>query len=165
MTSLRLLASPCLASLPALAAVSGSQDCSLKVWDLESGGLHSSLYTYNPISRLVVAGARVVTATTGGKLEVFCLATSSCLLSQRVGEEGVTALASLQGEGGLLVASGTGEGVVRLHRLQETEGGCELACLYVTEEVRSGPGVRLHCRPVSCLQIAGGGRERNSVSW
>ena len=148
------------------AAVSGSQDCSLRIWNLTSGSLISSTYTYNPITRLVLlpvgqdeeTGA--VTGTDGGKLELFQLNDQpSSLLSERVHEESITGLASRKvsnHHGGgkmVVVASGARDGVVKVHRVEE--GGKRLACLFVSEEVRSNPGVSVNPRPVSCIQISG----------
>jgi len=150
------------------AAVSGSQDCKLRIWNLTSGSLISSTYTYNPITRLVLlpvcqyeeVGA--VTGTDGGKLELFQLKDQpSSLLSERVHEEGITGLASRKvnnhhGEGKMVVvASGARDGVVKVHRVEED--GKRLACLFVSEEVRSNPGVSVNPRPVSCIQISESG--------
>merc|ERR1712131_30077 len=77
-----------------LCAVSGSQDCSVKVWDLVSGTLLKSYYTYNGITRLEVVPRTTctVTGTDGGKVELYDMATGQCPYSQRVHEEAVTAL-------------------------------------------------------------------------
>ena len=152
------------------AAVSGSQDCSLRIWNLTTGSLISSTYTYNPITRLVLLPfgqdeeIRAVTGTDGGKLELFQLKDQpSSLLSERVHEESITGLASrkvnnhhgLHDGGGkmVVVASGGRDGVVKVHRVEED--GKRLACLYVSEEVRSNPGVSVNPRPVSCIQLSG----------
>jgi len=148
------------------AAISGSQDCSLRIWNLTSGSLISSTYTYNPITRLVLlpvgqdeeVGA--VTGTDGGKLELFQLNDQpSSLLSERVHEESITGLASRKvSHGGgkmVVVASGARDGVVKVHRIEED--GKRLACLFVSEEVKSNPGVSVNPRPVSCIQISESG--------
>ena len=154
------------------AAVSGSQDCSLRIWNLTSGSFISSTYTYNPITRLVLLPFgqdeenRAVTGTDGGKLELFQLNDQpSSLLSERVHEESITGLASRKvnnHHGGkiVVVASGARDGVVKVHRVEED--GKRLACLYVPEEVRSNPGVSVNPRPVSCIQISG---EFMNVWW
>ena len=146
--------------------MSGSQDCSLKIWNIETGTLISSTYTYNPISRLEIlpldrenekAGA--VSGTDGGKLEVFQFKDKPlCLLSERIHEEAIRGLATRrvsnhQGGEMVIVASGAKDGVVKVHRLEE--GGKKLACLFVSEQVRTNPGVSVHLRPVSCIQISG----------
>ena len=140
--------------------MSGSQDCSLKIWNIETGTLISSTYTYNPISRLEIlpldrenekAGA--VSGTDGGKLEVFQFKDKPlCLLSERIHEEAIRGLATRRvsnHHGGemVLVASGAKDGLVKVHRLEE--GGKKLACLFVSEQVS------VHLRPVSCIQISG----------
>ena len=53
----------------------------------------------------------------------------------------------------VVVASGARDGVVKVHRVEED--GKRLACLFVSEEVRSNPGVSVNPRPVSCIQISG----------
>ena len=147
------------------AAVSGSHDCSLRVWDITSGSLISSTYTYNPITRLVLLPVSqderigAITGTDGGKLELFQVhGQPFSLLSERVHEEGITGLASKKisnHHGGemVVVASGARDGLVKVHRVEED--GKRLSCLYVSEEVRSNPGVSVNPRPVSCIQISG----------
>ena len=146
-------------------AVSGSQDCSLRVWNLTSGCLVSSTYTYNPITRLILLPVGqneeigAISGTDGGKLELFQINDKPIsLLSERVHEEGITGLASRKvsdHHGGkmLVVASGARDGVVKVHKIEENVK--RLACLYVSEEVRSNPGVSINPRPVSCIQISG----------
>jgi WD40 repeat protein len=137
--------------LPGHRAVSGSQDCSLRLWDLAAGQLLSSTYTYNPVTRLVavpgLAGPAALTGTAGGKLEVFQLEPPASLVSRRLHEDAVTALALREdAPQGPLVASGCRDGAVRLDRL--VEGGQGLVCLFVLE---TSPNPR----PVCCVQIGG----------
>jgi len=148
-------------------AVSGSQDCSLRVWNLTSGCLVSSTYTYNPITRLILlpVGQKeeigAISGTDGGKLELFQINDKPIsLLAERVHEEGITGLASRKVSDHhrgkmLVVASGARDGVVKVHRIEEN--GKRLACLYVSEEVRSNPGVSINPRSVSCIQISESG--------
>ncbi|XP_064087486.1 uncharacterized protein LOC135202162 [Macrobrachium nipponense] len=54
-------------------AVSGSLDCTLRVWDITTGESFGSIYTYNGITVMQCANWGTVTGTEGGKLEVWCL--------------------------------------------------------------------------------------------
>ncbi|XP_066975028.1 uncharacterized protein [Macrobrachium rosenbergii] len=54
-------------------AVSGSLDCTLRVWDISTGESFGSIYTYNGITVMQCANWGAVTGTEGGKLEVWCL--------------------------------------------------------------------------------------------
>eukprot|EP00092_Neocalanus_flemingeri_P044047 GFUD01048708.1.p1 GENE.GFUD01048708.1~~GFUD01048708.1.p1 ORF type:complete len:615 (+),score=153.97 GFUD01048708.1:56-1900(+) len=137
-----------------ICAVSGSQDCSVKVWDLVSGSLVKSYYTYNGITRLEVVPDTTctLTGTDGGKLELYDMATGLCPFSQRVHEDAVTALCVKQGEQPALLSGGE-DGIIKLFSLEEDT----LRCLFVSENVKADPDTSVHNRPVYSITIGASG--------
>jgi len=135
-------------------AVSGSQDCSVKVWDLVSGSLVKSYYTYNGITRLEVVPGNTctITGTDGGKLEMFDMATGHCPFSQRVHEEAVTALCVRHGAVPSLLSGGE-DGIIKLFALEDKS----LRCVFVSENVKADPDVSVHNRPVYSITIGASG--------
>ena len=92
-------------------AVSGSLDCSLKVWDVWKGVQLRSIYTYNGIKCLGVLGERhVVTGTDGGKLEVFNLANGTNVHSSKCHDDSITAL----NVSGSQIATGCRDGIIKV---------------------------------------------------
>ncbi len=73
-------------SVDDVAGLSGSIDCSLKVWNLTEGKLVKSIYTYNGIKCLAYSAEMglVVTGTDGGKLEFFDLRSNAAVHSIKV---------------------------------------------------------------------------------
>jgi len=135
-----------------ICAVSGSQDCSVKVWDLVSGSLVKSYYTYNGITRLEVVPNTTctLTGTDGGKLELYDMATGRCPYSHRVHEEAVTALCVKDGETPTLLSGGQ-DGIIKLFALEEET--FNLRCLFVSENVKADPDTSVHNRPVYSIAI------------
>jgi len=137
-------------------AVSGSQDCSVKVWDLVSGSLIKSYYTYNGITRLEVVPRTTctLTGTDGGKLEIYDMATGHCPYSQRVHEEAVTALC-VSGSDTPELLSGGQDGIIKLFALDEDS--FNLRCLFVSENVLADPDTSIHNRPVYSIATGASG--------
>jgi len=133
-----------------ICAVSGSQDCSVKVWNLVSGSLVKSYYTYNGITRLEVVPNTTctLTGTDGGKLEMYDMATGRCPFSQRVHEEAVTALCVKEGDVPSLLSGGQ-DGIIKLFAFEEET----LRCLFVSENVKADPDTSVHNRPVYSITI------------
>ena len=115
-------------------AVSGSSDCSLKVWDVLAGRMVKSVYTYNGIKCLAMLDhLLVLTGTDGGKLEAFDLASGRRAFSVRAHEDAVTAVSvSHQGED-VHVVSASREGEIKVWQRRGEE---ELRCLFASEDVR-----------------------------
>ena len=137
-----------------ICAVSGSQDCSVKVWDLETGSLVKSYYTYNGITRLEVVPRTTctITGTDGGKLELYDLATGQSPFSQRVHEEAVTAL-YVRDSDSPAVISGSQDGIIKFFTLEEDS--FSLRCLFVSENIKTDPDTSVHIRPVYSIAIGG----------
>ncbi len=143
-------------------AVSGSLDCSLKLWDVSAGTMIRSIYTYNGIRCLSSlwsssgAGPRVLTGTDGGKIELFDLSGGcAAACSVRGHDDVVTAVDSRD----LQVVSASRDGMLKVWQVQDgADGGggggggsgggggggsggggsgvVVLRCLFVSEDVR-----------------------------
>ncbi|KAK7080569.1 hypothetical protein SK128_021379 [Halocaridina rubra] len=73
-------------------AISGSLDCTIRVWDVMSGEGFGSIYTYNGITVMGCGSWGAVTGTEGGKLEIWCIATGQRLAFVNAFQHQVTAL-------------------------------------------------------------------------
>jgi len=135
-----------------VAVVSGSQDCSVKVWDALSGSLVKSYYTYNGITRLDVVPntSCTITGTDGGKLEMYDMTNGHCAYSQRVHEESVSAL-SVRDDDHPTILSGSQDGMIKLFQLEEET--FNLRCLFVSENVKTNPDTSIHIRPVYSVSL------------
>ncbi|KAE8589779.1 hypothetical protein XENTR_v10017740 [Xenopus tropicalis] len=73
---------------------SGSSDCSIKVWNLNTGHQVLSIYTYSGVSSLthIPDTPLLVSGSDGGKVEVWDLHTQGTVFSKRAHDEAVTAL-------------------------------------------------------------------------
>ena len=121
-----------------IGAVSVSEDCSIKIWDLSSGNLLKSIYTYNGITKLEVLPETTctITGTDGGKLEIYDLTSGLSPFSERVHDEAVSALCTKKTDI-ITLASGGNDGIIKLFQLEENS--CTLRCLFVSENLKSDP--------------------------
>ncbi|XP_023649923.2 uncharacterized protein [Paramormyrops kingsleyae] len=97
--------------------LSGSVDCTIKIWALSSGCCVKSIYTFNAISALCFVPdgeGLIVTGSDGGKVEVWSWDTMENCQSIKAHEDSVT---SLQSHGPLLF-SGSAEGGVSVWEAQ-----------------------------------------------
>ena len=126
----------------AVVAVSGSLDCSLKVWDVLEGTMVKSIYTYNGIRCLSLTPSSseemiaVVTGTDGGKVELFDLAGSRGIRSVTAHDDVVTAVDCRGGR----TVSASRDGIIKVWEgpLARKGGGKEAywRCLFASEDVR-----------------------------
>ena len=110
-----------------------------------------SYYTYNGITALQIIPAQcwALTATDGGKLEVFNLLTGSCLLSQPLHPTAITALSC----SGLNLVTGDRQATIKIFKLQlepETET-CSLRCVFHSEDLTFS----LNQRPILGVRMPG----------
>jgi len=139
-----------------IGAVSVSEDCSIKIWDLSSGNLLKSIYTYNGITKLEVLPETTctITGTDGGKLEIYDLTSGLSPFSERVHDEAVSALCTKKTDI-ITLASGGNDGIIKLFQLEENS--CTLRCLFVSENLKSDPSTSIHVRPIYSISIGGSG--------
>ncbi|KAK6176193.1 hypothetical protein SNE40_014522 [Patella caerulea] len=127
--------------------ITGSTDCSFKIWSLETGEIIKSVYTYNPITSLVYSNDKhfLITASGGGKLELWDLVTSTNIHSIRNHEDAITCLAYKDN----LVYSGSADGIIKIYEIQEKK----LSCVFESEDVKTEQGISLTNRYVRCITV------------
>ncbi len=131
--------------------ISGSVDCSFKVWDLDKGVMMRNVYTFNGIRSMTCTDSLVITGSDGGKVEVFDILSGRSLLAMNAHEEAVTAMSSsIRDNDMFLLASGTDDGEIKVWELDPKAQGA-LRCLYSSEK-----GLR---RRVQSVALLGDGRD------
>lgn len=136
-----------------LICVSASTDCSLKLWNLDTGTLVKSIYTFNGISKLkIIHSLQVsISGTDGGKLEMYSLQKGIVITSVKAHQEPISALSVLEGKDRTLLGSGSEDGIIKIFKL---ERNC-LSCIYVSENVNViSPNSSLHSRPIYSIYIS-----------
>lgn len=126
---------------------SGSSDCTVKIWSLRTGQEVRSVYTYSPVSAIVFLPepGLLLSASDGGKLDMWDLTTGASVQSFRAHEDAITCL-QLHGS---LVCTGGRDGQVRVWELRP---GPRLHLLFSTEgEEWSADGRRRGASPLRCL--------------
>jgi len=95
-------------------AVSGSYDCSIRVWDLDAGSQLKCIYVYSPVVCLDYCDGKVAIGTEGGKVEVYNVDTGDQLLSVKTHEDSVSAVKLLSDD---KVACGSTDGVLKVFNI------------------------------------------------
>ena len=109
-----------------------------------------SHYTYNGITRLELLGGHcsAITATDGGKLEVWHLHSGVCLLSQSVSLTAVSALST----SGQTVVTADCEAAIKVFSLRRDTAGCwSLSCVFQSEELVTS----LNHKPIRAIRMPG----------
>ncbi|KAK3104936.1 hypothetical protein FSP39_013481 [Pinctada imbricata] len=114
--------------------ISGSTDCSVKIWSAETGEILRSTYTYNPVTRLVYhpVAQVVLTASDGGKIDVWSVESGENVQSLRAFDDCVT---GLQVSNKLVYASSS-EGTIKVFETRESE----LVCIFESENIQAERG-------------------------
>jgi len=136
-----------------LICVSASSDCSLKLWNLDTGTLVKSIYTFNGISKLkIIRSLQVsISGTDGGKLEMYSLQKGIVITSVKAHHEAISALSVLEGKDRTLLGSGSEDGIIKIYKLEKDS----LSCIYVSENVNViSPNSSLHSRPIYSIYIS-----------
>ena len=109
-----------------------------------------SYYTYNGITALQILPGLTwaLTATDGGKLEVFNLQSGTCLLSQTVHPTAITALSS---SSQLKLVTADRQATVKIFRLQVEGETCSLSCVFQSEDLTFS----LNQRPILGVTMPG----------
>ncbi|XP_061424038.1 probable serine/threonine-protein kinase PkwA isoform X2 [Lethenteron reissneri] len=112
---------------------SGSSDCTVKIWSLRTGQEVRSVYTYSPVSAIAFLPepGLLLSASDGGKLDMWDLTTGASVQSFRAHEDAITCLQV---------------------RVWELRPGPRLHLLFCTEgEEWSADGRRRGASPLRCL--------------
>ncbi|XP_071109247.1 WD repeat-containing protein 5-like isoform X2 [Haliotis cracherodii] len=126
--------------------ISGSTDCSFKIWDIATGAILKSVYTYNPITRLACnQKGLILTGTDGGKMEIWDMETGENLHSVIAFEGAVTAIKIADNH----IFSTSSTGVVKVFQIRDNS----LACMYESEKLRSVSGALVTPRFIRSLAV------------
>ncbi|KAL4221254.1 hypothetical protein ACF0H5_019518 [Mactra antiquata] len=130
--------------------LSGSNDCSLKVWSANTGELLRSIYTYNPITKIAfyVEKSLVATASDGGKLELWDINTKECICSESAHSDSITGLCVLNGR---LYTSCSLESEIKVYELRDDK----LHCIFASDSVHNISGHNVILRHVRSLGVKG----------
>ncbi|XP_078729435.1 uncharacterized protein LOC144945073 isoform X2 [Lampetra fluviatilis] len=112
---------------------SGSSDCTVKIWSLRTGQEVRSVYTYSPVSAIAFLPepGLLLSASDGGKLDMWDLTTGASVQSFRAHEDAITCLQV---------------------RVWELRPGPRLHLLFCTEgDEWSADGRRRGVSPLRCL--------------
>ena len=119
-----------------------------------------SYYTYNGITALQILPGLTwaLTATDGGKLEVFNLQSGTCLLSQAVHPTAITALSA---NSQLNLVTADRQATLKIFRLQLDGQTCSLSCVFQSEDLT----LSLNQRPILGLSMPGQSHHTTVISY
>lgn len=146
--------------------LSGSLDCSFKIWQVESGKMMKSVYTYNPVTQITYfnKAEMFLTASDGGKLELWNGKSLENIYSDRIYDGSLT---GLQVEDDCIYTSSS-DGVLKLHQWRNKK----LFCLYKSENLRMADMRLVSQRNIRCLGVSNqtiyygdGGINIKVVNW
>ncbi|CAL1541025.1 unnamed protein product [Lymnaea stagnalis] len=128
--------------------VSGSLDCTVKFWSLNTGQQLKSIYTYNAITKVgfFPRSNCLITGSDGGKLELWRLVSGEEIFSCCPYEDSVTGLV-VQDD---VVYSCSADGLIQVHMIQD---GILLTCVFVSEFLKTEAGRPVNFRHVRCLEV------------
>ncbi|XP_078696146.1 uncharacterized protein LOC144924621 isoform X2 [Branchiostoma floridae x Branchiostoma belcheri] len=128
--------------------ISGSTDCSIRLWSIGRGCDFRSIYTYSSVQSLCYSEEEglIISGSDGGKIQVWDSETRSNIQSIRGHNTSVTCL---QVEG-THVVSVCEEGVVKVWEIRDQN----LHVVYVNESVKCDPPGPLKARPILSLAYA-----------
>ncbi|XP_022104143.1 pre-mRNA-splicing factor PRP46-like isoform X2 [Acanthaster planci] len=120
--------------------VTGSKDCYIKVWSLETGRAVHSVYTYNPVECLgyIPDRALIISGSDGGKVELWDIRTGSSVFSTIGHEDSVTCIHINNTE----VYTASSDGIIKLWHLRDNS----LHPTFVSENISSTSSSHLLAR-------------------
>ncbi|TRY70244.1 hypothetical protein TCAL_11617 [Tigriopus californicus] len=135
--------------------LTASLDCSIKVWNLNTGKILRNIYTYNSIKCLAFSPSQnlAITGTDGGKLEGFDVHTGKNKFSTRAHDDVVSTI-DVQDD---LIATGSRDGSIKVWNSSATPP----TCLFTNDElVTASTDHESHLRCVSTLKLLPRGQQR-----
>ncbi|XP_064642282.1 F-box/WD repeat-containing protein 11-like isoform X2 [Lineus longissimus] len=129
--------------------ISGSLDCSIKLWSLKTGFLLHSIYTYNSMTALgyLAASNLIVSGSDGGKLELWDGLTGNNVLSKTSHEDCINCI---QVTAENLIFTASKDSLIKIH--EYADGTFHKR--YESEVLRTRPGVNLTPTPIRCITTA-----------
>lgn len=130
--------------------LSGSTDCSLNVWSAQTGELLKSIYTYNPVTKVAFHSdlGLAVTASDGGKLEIWNIETKENVCSETAHSDCVTGLCV---SGGRLYTSCAVDGELKVFEVRDSK----IHCIYASENIQNISRKPVSLRHIRSLAVKG----------
>ncbi|XP_045162795.2 uncharacterized protein LOC123527419 isoform X3 [Mercenaria mercenaria] len=130
--------------------LSGSTDCCLNVWLAKTGELLKSVYIYNPITKVAFYPdlSLVVTASDGGKLELWDINAKVNVCSETAHSDSITGLCVSDGR---IYTSCAVDGEIKVFEVRDNK----LHCIYASETLHNIAGDSLTMRHVRSLSVRG----------
>ncbi|XP_052819412.1 uncharacterized protein LOC128245328 [Mya arenaria] len=127
-----------------------STDCNLKLWIAETGELLTTIYTYNPITKVAYYGqnAWLIIASAGGKLELWDVQDKENITSEHAHSDTITGLCVT---GNHIFTSSGVDSEIKGFEVRDRS----LHCVYVSENTRDISGHTVTMRQVRALAVKG----------
>ncbi|XP_052212566.1 F-box/WD repeat-containing protein 7-like isoform X1 [Dreissena polymorpha] len=123
-----------------------STDCYLKVWSADTGEQLQSIYTYSPITKVCYypEDGLIITASGGGKVELWDVVTKEMVASEHAHTEAVTGVCV----SGKTICSSCGiVGEIKVFEVRDRK----LHCVFVSENMKDAAGHAVPMRQVRSL--------------
>ncbi|XP_033641814.1 mitochondrial division protein 1-like [Asterias rubens] len=131
-------------------AITGSKDCTIKIWSLETGQAVHSIYTYNPVECLGYIAERglVVSGSDGGKVELWDIKEGTNVFSTIGHDDAITCVQTSKTN----VYTSSSDGIIKLWQLRDKS----LHATFVSENISSKSSTHLLMRRhIRSLAVSG----------
>lgn len=130
--------------------LSGSSDCSFKLWCSATGEVRRSTYTFSPVTCVGYhnSASIIITGSDGGKLETWDVQSSKSLQSLRAFADSVSGIQIHETH----VFVSSLDGIIKVYEVN----GQQLQCVFESEGTRSTDGSALCCRGIRGMTISNG---------
>lgn len=130
--------------------LSGSSDCSFKLWCSATGEVRRSTYTFSPVTCVGYhnSASVIITGSDGGKLETWDVQSSKSLQSLRAFADSVSGIQIHETH----VFVSSLDGIIKVYEVN----GQQLQCVFESEGTRSTDGSALCCRGIRGMTISNG---------
>ncbi|GAB6022913.1 hypothetical protein CHUAL_007007 [Chamberlinius hualienensis] len=128
-------------------ALSGGTDCSIILWSLTTGELKKSIYTFNTVTCVAYMQPEIcyVTATDGGKLQIWDAIAGTLIRSLTAYDDGYTCM---KAEGSLLYTA-SNEGIIQVWEMLDRN----LTQRFSMDELELPEGSDVILRTVRCMEV------------
>ncbi|XP_006821974.1 uncharacterized protein LOC102802941 [Saccoglossus kowalevskii] len=127
-------------------AISCSLDCSIKLWNLTTGEMIKSIYTFNPLLCIsyLPEDYLIASGSDGGKIELWNIIDGTSLHSEIAYDAEVTDMQLCSKN---CIVSSSADGLLKVWQLR----GYQLSLVFVSEDVSSSTSSIITLRKIHCL--------------